>query len=517
MFLINRVLNFVRKNGIDTVISRIQSHFRQNKKHSYKSLLNKFPQKFTLPPQIFYDNTGARITAIDSAAQICLKTLMGHFNINQDPVYVLSATRNLLKENNYYQVLDDLFTLDEILAKPSATQYPIIQSSQLPELAEDRPGKRILFITSKVPSSYHGGGNRILNFIKILSENNDIYLVTAYHPYEDDDALGEIAAFCHSIYKIPYWRFGNNQAEIRKWLAGTVMDVVHYEWLTALENLDPALGHRHIFTYMEALSLRLLIDLEKTPPLSSLWLDIFTQLIHTLRIEIADTIPLDARIAVTTKDGEFFRSIYPHQEYTVLNHGVNLDEFIIISAVKSEPQTLVFVGNFDHYPNVEAMIYFFAEIWDGIRKEEPNVRIYIVGPNPPGEITCFADDQQVIITGSVPDVRPYIQKATVCIAPLISGAGLRGKVIEYAALKRSVVATSIATTDLIFKDQVDYLLADSAPDFTQRVVTLLKDKNRRDTIAASAYEVVQKSYDIRRLTQFLYRLYDHLEQESHKQ
>ena len=86
-------------------------------------------------------------------------------------------------------------------------------------------------------------------------------------------------------------------------------------------------------------------------------------------------------------------------------------------------------------------------------KEIPDVRIYLVGANPSEKITRLADGQRIfIVTGKVPDIRPYIQKASICIAPLITGAGLRGKVIEYAALHRTFVATALATTDLAFED-----------------------------------------------------------------
>jgi glycosyltransferase involved in cell wall biosynthesis len=156
------------------------------------------------------------------------------------------------------------------------------------------------------------------------------------------------------------------------------------------------------------------------------------------------------------------------------------------------------------------MNYFFNEIWGNIWKAVTDVRIYLVGPNPPKEFFRLANSENIIITGGVPDVRPYIQKATVCIAPLITGAGLRGKVIEYAALKRTFVATSIAMTDLAYKDGSDYMKADTASVFSQKVISLLEDDKLRQKMTISAYKTTQKNYDTRRLVNFLYRLYDHL-------
>lgn len=506
---ISQTINFIASNGIRGTISRIQSLWINQKKYSYRMLLLAFPQKF--PPSDIEKNKQAWLSTINSTALNSLNRLLPRISIHEKPADILSALRNLIGESKYYKFLDSLFILESVITKSSDTEFPLIQSAKLPDAHNRNPRKNILFITSQVPNPHHGGGNRIINFIKILSERNNIFLVTAHHPYKDDSFLNEIGQYCRSLYKIPYWQFGDNQVEIHNWLEGVPIDVVHYEWPASLNNYDPLFGRMHIFTYMEAVSLRLLMDMDKAPPLSPTWLDTLTQLIHALRIEIADTVPLTSRIAVTTKDGDFFRRIYPYQEYAVLNHGVNLDEFTL-SDTEPDPKTLVFVGNFGHYPNVDAIIYFFNEIWPKISKTIPDIRIYLVGPNPPKELTHMGHSQQVIVTGGVPDVRPYIQKATICIAPLITGAGLRGKVIEYAALKRTFVATSIAMTDLAYEDGSDYLKADTSSEFAQRIIVLLKDDTLRNKMARAAYETTQKNYATRHLVDYLYRLYDHLEQ-----
>lgn len=516
VFSITQVFDYYNRNGIWMTISTIQRRSKKGRIHSYETLLNEHPQRFATSANLSLKSKNSWVTIINASAQVSLQKLMSKLDITDEVSNVLSMLKASHGKAKYYQTLDDLFAFDQVVSEPSDVVYPLMQASGLSELSGIPPRRRILFITSNFPSPNHGGGNRVLNFIKMLSEHNDIYLATAYSPREDDNLLHTIEPYCRSVYKIPRSRFVNNRAEIRKWLNGTPMDIVHYEWIDSLENHDPELGRFHIFTYMEAVSLRLFMDLKLTTPLSPNWLNIFAQLIRALRVEIADSTRPNIRIAVTSKDGDFLRGIYPHQEYVVLNHGVSLDEFCLPD-VEPEPETLVFVGNFRHYPNIDAMVYFFSDIWDGILKEVPDVRIYLVGLNPPKEITRFADGRQIIITGSVPDVRPYIQKATVCIAPLITGAGLRGKVIEYAALHRTFVATSIATTDLVFKHGSEYMRADTALDFTQKTVLLLKDHQLRQKMADSAYEITRQNYDTRRLVDFLYRLYDHLELEQYKQ
>lgn len=515
-----KVFNFYRKNGLSLTISELRdrllrktrdkSLFYSRELFPYQYLLKKFPQRFsafqTLDPGADDLNN-----IVDSAAQADLKGLLFQLDIAAEAQSVLSLIKSCYGEDQYLHLLDNIFTLEQFKSQSAENKtYDLIQASELREISKNRGRRRILFITSQFPNPQNGGGNRVMNFIKLLSEHNDIYLSTCFVPEDDEKALQAIQPYCCSIQQIPLWKFGGNQAEINKWLGGMTMDIVHYEWPRSLENYDPAYGKYQIFTYMEAVSLRLLMDLKKLEPLSKPWLIKLADIAHNLCTELVNTSPLNARIAVTTKDGDFFRALYPHQEYTVLNHGITFEDFSLPD-VEPEPHTLVFVGNYQHSPNVDALDYFFREIWQAILSEIPDACIYIIGPKPPKEIKGYADGKRVIVTGAVADIRPYIQKGTVCIAPLITGAGMRGKVIDYAALRRTFVATSIATTDLAFRNEIDYFGANTASEFISSIKTLLKDPLRARQMGLAAYETARQNYDNRRLVNFLLNFYEYLE------
>jgi glycosyltransferase involved in cell wall biosynthesis len=252
------------------------------------------------------------------------------------------------------------------------------------------------------------------------------------------------------------------------------------------------------------------MDIERAKPLSIIWTEKFVELMYALRLEVVDAAKLTERIAVTAKDADFFSSLYPYQSYAVLNHGITFKEFSLPD-VKPDPHTLIFVGNYGHYPNVDAMEFFLKNSWPIICQEIPDVKLYLVGPNAPNLLTNYADGKQIIATGSVPDIRPYIQKATIGIAPLISGSGMRGKVLDYAAMHRTFVATSIAVTDLAFKDEVDFYCANNAQEFAQKTITLLHNQEAAKKMSSSAYKTAYQNYDNNRLTDYLVRLYECLE------
>lgn len=461
-----------------------------------------------------YDPRPQEISPVFKAS---LESLLKRLDISCNVDELIFALSGYSEYGNYIktrQIVANMVEVETFLSVPKDGKvYSLIQASQLPEVPPNAEKKNILFITSEFPNRHSGGGNRVFNFIEALSKDNDVYLCTAFRQAEDEIYLPALEKCCSSILKVPYINYGGNQEEIRAWLHGLQMDIVHYEWVFSLKNYAPDFGKYQIFTYMESACLRTLMDMERLEPLSKVWLNKFEQLSNALQFEFVLAAPLQVRVAVTTKDGEFSRKLFPFQEYAVLNHGLDFEDFALAD-VQAEPHTLVFVGNYIHYPNADAMRFFFNEIWEDIRTEIPDTRIYVVGTTPPDDLLQMDDGKSIIVTGAVLDVRPYIQKASVCIAPLISGAGLRGKVIEYAALRRAFVATSIATTDLDFKDGADYFFADHPQEFSQRVICLLKNPELARQMADSAYNTARKNYDTKRLTGCLLSLYQYLENQS---
>lgn len=502
--LIGRGLNYLKRYGPLTFGRAVYGYLvqLQRERHAYADLAAVFPQK--------RDAEAPKDLSFDRAAAESLGGLFGRLGLDADAARALSLYREQYRSSRYFQFLLDLFTLERSLEeRAGGPAAPIVKASELPPISQPAARRNILFVTSQFPSPLHGGGNRVLNFMRILSQTHDVYLASAFNPAEDGEAYRQASPSCRSILKLPVFGYGGQQARILAWLGDRRMDVVHYEWPHSLANYDASLGKIHIFTYMEAVGLRLLMDMESLRPLSASWMQKFAELVPILRRELADSAPLEARIAVTMKDAEFFHRLDPCQEYTVLNHGLTFEDFTLPEA-PAEPHTLVFVGNYQHYPNMDAMNWFFEGVWPEVQRQAPEARLFVVGANPPEALKAQQDGRNVFVTGGVPDVRPYIQKASFCIAPLISGAGLRGKLIEYAALRRTFVATSIAATDLLFEEGRDFFRADNHTDFAWKIVRLLKDPELAARMGTSAFETARTNYDTPRLTEFLERIYARL-------
>lgn len=379
----------------------------------------------------------------------------------------------------------------------------VVRALDLPQAAlttsRDEKRRRILYVCGEFPNPIHGGGGHVADFIKMLSEQHDVYVAAWYDRPRDHQAFAELAPYCRALRGLSFEDMECGCVDkLLDVIGHEPVDIVHYEWPRSLNSFDRRLGRHHIFTHMESVSCSLWMDLHRHPPLSPDWMQCFVKWLTVMRIEAIDAGRADAQIVVTPKDGAFLSSFVPGQTYYVLNHGINIEDFSVPDTTP-EPHTLVFVGNYKHPPNQDAVHYFMEQIWPQIIGRVPDARFLIVGANPPDTIQRYHDGARVVVTGRVPAVTPYVQQAAVCIAPLVSGAGWRNKVIQYAAWRRPCVVTPIAAEDVMLDAQQDFFVARDPSEFAARVLELLLDPDRARSMAEQAREKVLTLYDNRRI------------------
>lgn len=141
----------------------------------------------------------------------------------------------------------------------------------------------------------------------------------------------------------------------------------------------------------------------------------------------------------------------------------------------SDRRDIVFVGGYQHTPNIDAVQFFVSEIMPLLRKQLPGVRFYVVGSKPPDEITTLACED-VIITGFIEDLTSMLDKMRVSVVPLRYGAGIKGKVGSAMAVGLPVVATSIAAEGMSLTDGENILVADGVEAFASTVVSLYESE-----------------------------------------
>ncbi len=196
-------------------------------------------------------------------------------------------------------------------------------------------------------------------------------------------------------------------------------------------------------------------------------------------------------IAVSKQDRATFQSLYGLENVAEIPTGVDID-YYTPRAEKIEANTLVFVGSMDWLPNEDAVIFFIHDILPSIKKTIPDIVLKVVGRNPSPRLKrILTRVSEVQLTGWVKDVRPYIAKAALYIVPIRIGGGTRMKIYEAMAMGKAILSTSIGAEGLSVKDGENIILKDGASGFSQEIISLLGQEERRKMIGQNASDFVR--------------------------
>jgi len=171
----------------------------------------------------------------------------------------------------------------------------------------------------------------------------------------------------------------------------------------------------------------------------------------------------------------------------------------------AERSGLIFVGGFQHTPNVDAMQYFVADVMPKLRLALPGIFLHIVGSNAPQEIKDLAQPD-VIVHGFVENIQPLLDAARINIAPLRYGAGTKGKVVQAMAFGLPTVGTSIAFEGMHIDDGISARTADSSEDFCMAIVALYKLESEWKNISFNGLKLAAKYFDIHLLQEKIGKL-----------
>ncbi len=178
---------------------------------------------------------------------------------------------------------------------------------------------------------------------------------------------------------------------------------------------------------------------------------------------------------------------------------------------EQEPNSVIFVGGLGSYFNVDAVLHFHKDILPRIHAGVPAVKVYIVGQNPPDAVKQLAEPGRVVVTGTVPDVRPYIRHAAVYVIPLRAGTGVKTKTVEAMSLGKAIVTTPLGLAGLWDVDNTAFRVCSDPRSFADAVVTLLADRGLRTDLGNRARALWEKSYAFDVVAQRTLRVYSELE------
>ncbi len=378
---------------------------------------------------------------------------------------------------------------------------------------------KILFLTSRLPyPPFQGDKLRIFNQIKQLSKNgHDITLISFFASKDEVQHVPKLREYCSEVeviyhptwksvlncfynifsytpFQVAYYSSAKFKSQINNQLKSKHFDIIHVHLLRMAQYVKNYSG-----------GIPRILDLTDAGSLYfERFLNVNKRILYKflLRIELARLKKYEKYLEVFEKclvcssvDREFLLQHATKAKIDVLYNGIDLKYFNKNNnEIKPSPFSIIFTGNMSYFPNADGIFYFVKDIFPLIEQKLPNVNLYIVGKNPPQKV-CKLAQNNIIITGFVPDIRDYYIRSRVAIAPIRFGAGTLNKILEPIALGVPVVATSIGVEGLLLKDGTDLLVADSANDFANAVIAILMDDVLHRRLSENAMNIVRSLYD----------------------
>jgi len=373
----------------------------------------------------------------------------------------------------------------------------------------------VLLACWEVPCSRHGGGVCMVNLLRHLGGRHDITLLHALAPGEEG-LSEEVRPYVREILTVRReWRenaegaeFGVPQEHARNWsprvrevveaeLASGVYDLVNYEFnpmvLHASGARGPALGVLHEVH-----------SFARTAVLPGSFADAeaaavaLAGVIESLHFETT-LAPRSFRelAALTREEAEFLGRWLPGARVFVSSIPVDVERFAAAAASRPDgPPTFVFVGNYVHPPNREAARLLASRVAPAALALRPDLRFVIAGPNPPDELRELARSPAIEVAGFVPDLEGLLSRATAFVAPIVSGGGLRVKLLEAMAGGCAVVSTPLGLNGIPAEPGREVVRVASIEDFAGVVLRLADDPVFARRVGAAGRALVDRTFGI---------------------
>jgi len=383
-----------------------------------------------------------------------------------------------------------------------------------------QPRLKILFLHKQILFPRDTGGKiRVLNLLKHLARWHDVTYVCNLRRGEES-LLPEMSALGLTVEAVPGEASPHGSLGF---YAGALANLASSRPYTADRNYDPALRRRiedlvrhgqfdlvicdtvHMVRHVIGLDLPPTIlfqhnveaqILERHAEVSTgalMRAYMKSQYRRMAAFEGACGNHFDHVIAVSRQDARIFAERYGWRDVDAIDTAVDTDLF------EPRPQDevegrVMFLGSMDWMPNQDGMRWFCEQVWPRVLERRPDATFQIVGRNPPPAVRALAQRPGIEVTGSVPDVRPYLAAASMVVVPLLVGGGTRLKIYEAMAMARATVSTTIGAEGLPVEPGTHFLQADDPETFAADVLRLLDDASLRRGIGDAANAFVRDHY-----------------------
>jgi len=379
---------------------------------------------------------------------------------------------------------------------------------------------RIFVLLSRIPYPLEKGDKlRAFHQIKMLSQKHEIILC-ALNPVQQTDkqkAFDHLQPYCRSVNFIdlpPVTRFTNTikalfsefplqtgyffskkaEKKIHAIIKEHHPDLLFAQLSRTARYLIPY-QQKKMLDYQDAFSVGLTRMAEKAAwPLKPL-LRLEHKRMRSFENYLFDR--FDIKMIISEQD----RALIPHPEkekIMVIRNGVDMQYFSPVSLPKK--QEIVFTGNMNYPPNIDAARFLAKEIMPRVWEKMPEVRLLLAGANPHMQVKKLRN-KNIKVSGWMDDIRKAYASSEIFIAPLRMGTGLQNKLLEAMAMKIPCITTPLANAALQAKEKEEILTGNTAKELAEALLFLLQNPEKRKKMAEKAHAFVQKNYHWQKATE----------------
>ena len=364
---------------------------------------------------------------------------------------------------------------------------------------------------------------RAYHQIRTLAQHNDIYLFAISHQPVAESQLAEMRRYCKGIcvanphkgssaaraasnvfrlrsLQAGYWYSARIHRRYRKFEAQVKPDVVYSQMVRTMAYVADS-PYPKVMDFQDALSMnveRRMMASRRVVNKAGTIHSGSSPRYHLLHYEFKMLRSLeynafkifDALTIISETDSNAIPH-HHHQSIHIIPNGVDFDYFRPQEMPKQ--YDIVFCGNMQYKPNIDAARYLVLDIMPLVWKHCPDAKVLLAGATPKAAVRRLASDK-VVVSGSIPDIRNAYASSHIMVAPMRIGSGLQNKLLEAMSMNIPCVTTSLANLSLGAQPDHDILVADSAADIAAAIVRLLGDDSLRSTIATNASSFVRSHF-----------------------
>ncbi len=216
----------------------------------------------------------------------------------------------------------------------------------------------------------------------------------------------------------------------------------------------------------------------------------------------------DLLVPITERDDKKLSELGNTKPQIVIPTGITAEKYNIINNIVCQENTIFHIGALDWSPNQEGLLWFLDNCWDKILQKKPDVKFFIAGRNAPQWLIDKFKKKNVEYIGEVDDAQKFILSKQIMIVPLLSGSGMRIKIIEGMALGKTIVTTTIGVEGINAENEKEIIIADSAEKFIDNIIYLFENQMFIDNLGENAKRFIRKNFDNNVIAKKLFEFYE---------